>query len=59
MDSFNGRRRVDCTGLIRHLEQTKNVYPEVLAGGKEMANWARNIWNRSFDKHAPPVGEWP
>ena len=59
MDKFDGPRGFDCTGLVGHLENNKNVYPEVLAGGKEMVIPGENIGNRSFDEHAPLVDEWP
>lgn len=50
---------VDCTGLVEHLRQTDDIYPEVLAGGIEMAVWARDVWNHWIDRHAAPVGSWP
>ena len=50
---------MDCTGLVSHLRETKNVYPQVLAGGRPVADWARNAWNKWLDADAAPVGQWP
>ena len=56
---YNGLDDVKCTGLVEHLRQTDNVYPRVLAGGVEMAVWARDMWNHWLDPAAAPVGSWP
>lgn len=55
----NNVQPVDCTGLVDYLQQTDNLYQQVLANGVGMAPWARDIWNLWQDDEAAPVGTWP
>ena len=55
----SGVDSINCNGLVSHLQQTNEVYPEVLAGGHAMAVWARNAWNKWMDPEAALVGTWP
>ena len=55
----SGLSAINCTGLVDHLRQTSDVYPEVLAGGEEMVKWVRDIYNKWLDSCAAPIGQWP
>ena len=68
LDSKAGSARnvegLDFTGLVEHLQVTKDVFPEVEAArdNEEVragwANWARGAYNRWLDPQAAPVGTW-
>ena len=50
---------MNLTGLVDHLKETKNVYPEVDADKTNMSILALNAWNKWLDPEAAPVGTWP
>ena len=56
---FSGLDNMDCTGLVDHLREINDVYPQVVAGGSAMATWVQDVWNKWFDPKAAPVGCWP
>lgn len=55
----SGLENMNCAGLVDHLKRTDNIYPEVLAGGHEWSQWARDAWSMWLDPQAAPVGSWP
>ncbi len=52
----SGLKGLDVTGLVDHLQETNNVYPDILKGGEPMAAWARDAWNHWLDPQAAPLG---
>lgn len=46
LGASSGLKNVNCAGLVAHLKETDNVYPAVLNGGDQWAQWARYKYNR-------------
>ena len=55
----SGLKGMNCEGLVDHLRQTNDVYPEVAGGGYQWGDWAQNAWNMWLDPEAAAIGTWP
>ena len=59
LGASSGLENVNCAGLVAHSQETDNVYPQVLNGGGQWAQWARYKYNRWLEPAAAMPGTWP
>ena len=57
--SARGLQKMDIAGLVGHLRETRNVYPDVFSNRETMASWAWDKYNRWLDPCAALSGQWP
>ena len=59
LGAFSGLENVNCVGLVTHLQETNNAYPQVLNDGEPMAQWARHMYTKWLGPEAAVLGTWP
>ena len=57
--AVEGLPDIDLTGLVTHLRDIGEVYPEVFVEHEALAPWAHDCYNWWQDPYTPHTSEWP